>query len=148
MPAVIYQGNIDALQGKKPFGDGDCVDLVQRLTNIGHTSGWRRGARVLDLMYLNPGTVVANFVPDGRGDWRFPNKHGFHVGFFIQFGPADFPREMATAFAIMDQYLNRKPPIEVRARFIPDRSRLLMPNGQPYAHSEDADKYYVVRTLL
>lgn len=145
MAAVIYQGNIDALQGRKPVGDGDCVDLVQKLTNIGHTSGWRRGARVLDLMYLNPGTVVGNFVWDEvLRIWKFPNKHGYHVGFFMDFGPAAFPREMAKAFSMMDQWKNRTPgPDEVRARFILVKDHLVA-QGQKIADCDNASKYYVV----
>jgi hypothetical protein len=54
----IYSGDVDALEGHAPYGDGECVALVQKLTSVGMTLGWRPGPRVVDLLYLNPGTVA------------------------------------------------------------------------------------------
>ncbi|WP_371868455.1 BPSL0067 family protein [Telluria aromaticivorans] len=50
------------------------------------TSHWRPGPRVVDLSYLNPRTVIANFVFDRNGRARFPNKHGYHAALFMGFG--------------------------------------------------------------
>jgi hypothetical protein len=55
MGYFIYSGNVEKLEGRRAFGDGECVALVQHTTSVGHTSRWRPGARVADLSYLNPG---------------------------------------------------------------------------------------------
>lgn len=90
-----------------PFGDGECVALVQATTDIGHTSGWRPGPCVIDLSYLNPGTVIANFVFDSKGVGRFPNKHGYHAALFIEFGPRSQTTGLASMVWIMDQWKGR-----------------------------------------
>lgn len=143
---VIFPGNIDSLQGKKPFGDGDCVDLVQAVTSIGHTSKWMRGPRVLDLLYLNPGTVIANFIqaPDGR--WVFPNQHGYHAGFFVEFGPANLPVEKPTGFWCMDQFQHRKIN-EVGERRILSQGVATSEQGNPVQDCNNAEHYYVVEIL-
>lgn len=142
----IYSGDVDKLHGGKPIGDGDCVDLVQKLTNIGHTSRWMRGPRVVDMAFLNPGAVIANFVPDGRGGWKFPNKHGYHAAFFVEF-MGRYVSGKQSGIMVMDQFVGRYPNNEVRARPIPARSHLRMSNGQPFAACDDADAYYVVHVL-
>ncbi|NNG22449.1 hypothetical protein HGB41_05465 [Massilia sp. ML15P13] len=38
------------------------------------------------MSYLNPRTVIANFVFDRNGRARFPNKHGYHAALFMGFG--------------------------------------------------------------
>jgi hypothetical protein len=43
MRNVIYSGSVDALEGHDPFRDGECVALVQAVTNLGHTSSWQPG---------------------------------------------------------------------------------------------------------
>jgi len=68
------------------FSDGECVALVQATTSVGHTSQWRPGPRVVDLSYLNSGTVIANFVFDKQGNGRFPHQHGYHAALFMDFG--------------------------------------------------------------
>jgi hypothetical protein len=83
----IYSGEVEKLEGKPPFGDGECVALPQRLTSVGPTSLWRPGPRVVDLSFLNPGAVIANFVFDGKGIGRLPNKHGYHAALFVEVGP-------------------------------------------------------------
>lgn len=110
MAYFIYSGNVEELEGHSPFGDGECVALVQKLTNVGHTSHWRPGPRVVDLSYLNPGTVIANFVFDKDGRGRFPNKHGYHVGFYM--ATYRTVEGKASRIAEMGQWVGR----EVKAR--------------------------------
>ena len=84
---TIYSRNTEDLEGHPPFGDGECVALPQALTKIGPTNRWYPGSRVVDLLFLNPGTVIANFVFTKSGVGRFPNRHGYHAALFMGFGP-------------------------------------------------------------
>lgn len=133
MGHIIYSGNVDELEGDRPYGDGECVALVQRLTNVGHTSRWRPGLRVVDLHYLNPGTVIANFVFE-NGVGRFPNKHGYHAGFFVEFGGRGVTSGKATEFVEMGQWVGRGP----KRRTIRNR------NGMHPAPADDAEAYWTV----
>jgi hypothetical protein len=67
--AHIYQ-KVDTLEKYALIGDGNCVALVQKLTDVGHTSNWRPGERVLDSKNILPGTVIATFE-----NGRYPNRH-------------------------------------------------------------------------
>lgn len=136
---VIYQGDIDALEGHAPYGTGECVALVQALTKVGHTSRWRAGPRVVDLRYLNPGTVIANFV-----DGRFPNRHGYHAALFVEFGPRGMSSGRPTAITVMDQFLGRYPKNVVKPRDILARGDRTRKAGNPYADCDNADQFYVV----
>ena len=74
MGYFIYPGDVDKLNGRKSFSNGECVALVQATTSVGHTSQWAPGPRVVDLHFLNRGTVIANFVFDKNGIGRFPTS--------------------------------------------------------------------------
>lgn len=101
MAYFIYSGDVEKLEGHDPFGDGECVAIVQKLTNVGHTSHWRPGPRVVDLSYLNPGTVIANFVFDRDGRGHFPNKHGYHAGLYMRTRHTVDGRETRTTMRTM-----------------------------------------------
>lgn len=139
---TIYPGNLDALEGHAPFRDGECVALVQATTNVGHTSGWRPGPRVVDLSFLNPGTVIANFVFDKKGVGHFPNKHGYHAALFIEFGGRSVSSGKAMSIHVMDQWRGRRENV-VKRREIPGRGKSKA-EGNPYSDSENADQFYVV----
>lgn len=104
MTATIYKKDVDGLEGRAPFGSGECVALPQALTDIGHTS--HPGSRVVDLAYLNEGTVIANFVFSKPGVGRFPNKRGYHVAFFVAFGPRGMNSGLRSII-VMDQWIGR-----------------------------------------
>lgn len=108
MAYFIYQGEVEALRGRKPYRDGECVALVQETTSVGHTSTWRPGPRVVDLSYLNPGTVIANFVFDRRGRGRFPNRHGYHAALFMRVNRSASTGKVLE-IQVMDQWKKRKP---------------------------------------
>lgn len=143
MGYVIYSGNADELEGHKPYGDGECVALPQRLTAVGHTSRWRPGPRVVDLFYLNPGTVVANFKFDRDGIGRFPNEHGYHAALFLEYGPRSMQTGKPMRIWIMDQWRNRMPNL-VHKRYVESRGERSRLQGNPYHDSENCDTYYVV----
>lgn len=92
---VIYHGDLTDLADKydqmKKVGAGqyigqdqECVALPQFLTDVGYTGRWQPGPRVVDLEYLPPGTVIANFLFE-NGKARFPCKTGWHAALFDQF---------------------------------------------------------------
>lgn len=64
--------------------DQECAALPQFLTDVGYTGRWYPGPRVIDLAFLLPGTVIANFKLD-NGQLKFPNQKGWHVGLFDKF---------------------------------------------------------------
>lgn len=142
MGHFIYTGNIDKLQGSKPFRDGECVALVQETTSVGHTSLWRPGPRLVDLHYLNPGTVIANFVFDKQGHGRFPNRHGYHAALFMRFGGRNMATGKVGMIYVMDQWRDRESG-RVGERPIYSRGKSHA-EGNIYRDSDNADQFYVV----
>jgi hypothetical protein len=109
--SVIYQGDLDELleQYKDRFVlDGECAKLPQGLTDVGHTSRWQPGPRVVDLAYLLPGTVIANFKFD-NGVGRYPNQHGYHAGLFVQHEHRTLSNGMVSLFLMIDQWVGNHP---------------------------------------
>jgi hypothetical protein len=137
MGAVIYQGDVDALQGHEPYRDGECVALVQCVTSIGPTSRWRPGPRVVDLSYLNPGTVIANFL-----DGRFPNRHKYHAALFMDFTRSVSGKVMS--IRVMDQFRGRRPRNIVKWRDIYPLGEKSYRDGNTYGDCDNADQFYVV----
>jgi hypothetical protein len=109
-----YPGNYEALADKydkliadnKPewLDNGQCARLPQVLTDVGYTGRWQPGPRVVDLDYLLPGTVIANFkLVDGKP--RFPNQHGWHAGLFDRFWHgAKMVNGLPCEFSMFDQW--------------------------------------------
>lgn len=139
MGFFISPGNVDKLQGREAFGDGECVALVKELTAVGYTGLWRPGPRVVDLHYLNPGTVIANFVFDKDGRGRFPNRHGYHAALFMNFGGRSMTTAKVMSIQVMDQWVGRK----VGSRPIIARGKSHA-KGNIYRDSDNADQFYVV----
>lgn len=137
MGAVIYSGDVEDLNDHAPFRDGECVALVQAVTSVGPTSRWRPGPRVVDLSYLNPGTVIANFV-----DGRFPNRHKYHAALFIGFTRGVSGKVMS--IRVMDQFRGRVPKNIVKARDIQSRGGKSYRDGNRYGDCDNADQFYVV----
>lgn len=138
MGYFIYRGDVEKLEGHEPFGDGECVAIAQALTRVGHTSHWRPGPRVVDLSYLNPGTVIANFVFDKDARGRFPNKSGYHVALFVGFRRGVSSGKV-TGIEVVDQWVGRK----VKSRVISARGKSRAEGGL-YYDSDNADAFYVV----
>jgi hypothetical protein len=142
MAYFIYSGDLEKLNGRASFSDGECVALVQATTSVGHTSRWKPGPRVVDLSYLNPGTVIANFVFDKQGNARFPNQHGYHAALFVDFCGKGVSSTKAKSIRVMDQWRTRIPNI-VRQREIVARGKSKA-EGSAYSDSDNADQFYVV----
>lgn len=142
MGFFIYRGDVEKLEGHAPFGDGECVALVKEVTSVGYTGLWRPGPRVVDLSYLNPGTVIANFVFDRNGRGRFPNRHGYHAALFIGFGGRGVSSGKVMRIQVMDQWTTRKPNL-VAERPIYSNGKSHA-EGNPLRDSDNADQFYVV----
>ena len=142
MAYFIYSGIVEKLNGRAPFSDGEYVALVQSTTSVGHTSRSRPGPRVVDLSYLNPGTVIANFIFDKQGNGRFPNQHGNHAALFVDFCGRGVSSAKAKNIRVMDQWRTRIPNT-VRQREIVARGKSKA-EGSAYSDSDNADQFYVV----
>lgn len=116
---VIYQGDLEELKekykqlAKQPNGypyidNGECARLPQVLTDVGYTGRWQPGPRVIDLKFLLPGTVIANFK-FVNGKAKYPNEHGYHAGLFQRFEHgAVMVNGMPCAFSMIDQWVGKR----------------------------------------
>jgi len=144
---VVYRGDLKALlkkwkdEGTEKLANGECARLPQELTNVGHTSRWQRGSRVLDSPHLLPGTVIANFkLRDGK--WVFPNEEGWHAGLFHRFeGRRVMSNGLPCEFSMIDQW-KEKVPGERGVAVLPQWFKEKHPTK--YVPSNKADEFYVV----
>jgi hypothetical protein len=119
------------------IGDGNCVTMVQKLTDVGHTSSWKPGERVLGSKNISPGTVIATFE-----NGRYPNRHtGNHAAFYLYSGPNSMKTGKPAYIVVMDQW-GRKG--HVSARSIMPKTRTLS-IGLHYDDSDNAAMFYVVK---
>lgn len=142
--SIIYQGDLDVLEkawAGKYVANGECARLPQELTDIGHTSRWQPGARVIEVRSLPPGTVIANFVFE-NGKARYPNKHGWHAGLFRRFeNGAVMTNGMPCVFSMIDQYRGKT----VAARGLGSLTPAFRKAHPKFATpSNNADEFYVV----
>jgi hypothetical protein len=143
----IYQGDLEKLQGHKPFGTNQCVALVQTLTNVGNTKHWRAGPKVNSLDFLPLGTVIANFKRDARGNLYYPNEHGYHAALFGGFGGPKLPNgNWEWWWEGAGQWVNRMPYNVVKKRpiyYFGDKS---FEEGNVKHDCDNNSQYYVVTT--
>lgn len=150
---VIYQGwdfekfadehhrLYEARQGKYIGRDEECVALPQFLTDVGHTGRWQPGPRVIDLSYLHPGTVIANFKTV-NGKPKFPNQSGWHVGLFGKFWRgARMVNGLPCAFSMFDQFQGKAASWRGVAVLTPEWKQT---NSRFATPSNDAAEFYVV----
>jgi hypothetical protein len=132
----IYS-NVRALEGEPPVGEGDCVELVQKYTNVGWTGAWRPWVRVIDAGYIRVGTVIATF--DKRG--RYPGKKtGNDAAFFLGMGPLDSTTGRPHYIVVMEQWKGLP---KIKERAIYGKGRLAhIPGG--LSESNIFDNFWVV----
>lgn len=122
---VVYAGDFEALMNKWAdqktldgvahgatfIANGECARLPQELTNVGHTSRWHPGERVIDVAKtLKPGTVIANFVyKDGKPS--YPNQHGYHAALFIRAEGYSVVTGKPTRIWMFDQWRGIRPKV-------------------------------------
>lgn len=141
MHPVIYNGDLKDLleqyKDKHAGRDQECVALPQAVTNVGYTGSWRPGARVVELNYLEPGTVIANFkFVDGKP--KFPNQHGYHVAIFMEFGNKK-PGGGYTHFWVVDQWHGKTVARRNKNAFTPEEMK-----KRGFKPCDNANDYYVV----
>ena len=104
------------------IGNGHCVAHVQAVSDVGHTSLWRRGARVWP-DGVPRGAIIATFDPDGTYGNHTDGRSHAAVALTVHSGGID----------VLDQWVGRP----VGPRTIRNN------NGQgPWVN--DASRYYVV----
>lgn len=132
----IYN-DIHSLVGKPLVGGGDCVLLVQSLTDVGHTTKWHGWVRVLDAGYIRVGTVIATFNKFGR---YLSLPTGNHAAFFAGMGPIDRKTGRPEYFWAVDQWKGLP---AIRKHKIYDLSQFKNVAGG-YSDSQNADTFWVV----
>jgi hypothetical protein len=138
---VIYQGDIPELLERMKnqyLGDHECVALPQALTDVGHTSRWQPGPRVVDLNYLLPGAVIANFKRKA-GAMRFPNEHGYHAALFIEFGPRNGATGGYDYIWVVDQWQGQPVKRRHKLAYPPEQAK-----RERRAPADNANEFYVV----
>lgn len=140
---VIYQGDLKELLEKwegKFIMDGECAKLPQYLTSVGWSGRWQPGPRVVDLSYLLPGTVIANFkFENGRAS--YPNAHGFHAGLFVRFERRPMRNGRLSRFIMIDQWKGGQPKT-VSERPVSEYTRAEA--GNIIKPCDNAGEFYVV----
>lgn len=138
---VVYYGDLNALLKEKRghfLGrDQECVALPQSLTNVGYTGRWQPGARAVDLNYLRPGTVIANFLFE-NGKARFPSRHRYHAAIFQGFGE----RKAGGGYWriwVLDQWTGYPLASRYKRAWTQEEQKTRRP-----APADDADQFYVV----
>jgi hypothetical protein len=121
--------------------DHECVALPQYLTDVGYTGRWWPGPRVIDLDFLLPGTVIANFKTV-NGVPTFPCQKGWHAGLFDKFWRgAMMANGLPCAFSMFDQYEGKPAALRSLAILTADWKRAHPDKATP---ANDASEYYVV----
>jgi hypothetical protein len=138
--APIYQGELDSLLATgapTSYMDGECAKLPQALTDVGWTGKWQPGPRVVDLAYLNPGTVIANFKLV-NGKIKYPNEHGYHAGLFYEFGEKN-PAGGYYRIWMIDQWHNKAVGKRYKLAYTPEEAK-----RQGKMPCDNANEFYVV----
>lgn len=129
-----------SLVGKPLAGNGECVALVQRyLPNIGHTTTWRAGARVVELgnSEIRIGTVVGTME---NGKW--PGKaHNNHVGIFGGIDSRSLTTGKMLSFVLVEQY-RAHGVTKIQARVIYSKGGAA--NGRYIDPSNNAEAFFVI----
>lgn len=125
------------LQAKPKVGKGDCVELVQRHTQLGWTGHWRPWVRVVDAGYIRVGTVIATFTKGGR---YLSRPVGNHAAFFMGMGPLDSKTGKPSYIVVMDQW-KKKRDISERKIYALGKSK---EEGGRYDYSDNAETFWVV----
>lgn len=126
------------LEHQAKVDGGQCVRLVQHFTDVGPTSTWRQGARVLDETVIEEGTVIANFNRQGR--WPSKSK-GNHAAFFVEFGPRG-PDGKPMWIVVQDQWTSKA---DIHMRRIERRGPKLHDEGNRFDDSDNAEHFYIVK---
>jgi hypothetical protein len=141
--ALVEKYNGLHLAGKGEYlgRDQECAALPQFLTDVGYTGRWQPGPRVIDLAFLLPGTVIANFKTV-NGKPKFPNKSGWHAALFERFlHGARMVNGLPCEFSMFDQFHGKPAASRGVAILTPEWKSAHSMYATP---SNDASEFYVV----
>jgi hypothetical protein len=146
MPFVYHGATF--LQGKPKLDGGECARLVQNLLPwVGHTSGWRPGENVMDVLasgrHIENGTAIATFE-----NGRYPTHGHRHAALFL-YEVTSCSHDLKTGrckimgIVMMDQWNS-----QTGARIQKDSisSRQVVPYGKAAAWpiSDNASVFYII----
>jgi hypothetical protein len=137
------------LPGQLKVDTGECARLVQVMVpQIGHTSTWRPGERVLDVLArggtIESGTAVATFV-----NGRYPTAGHRHAAFYE--GPAYNTSGTLNGIILLDQWNPQVTPWnphpaprdDIRRRTVQPKGKM-RPDGSFPQISDNAEAFYVI----
>lgn len=128
---------------------GECARLVQMyIPQLGPTSSWKPGERVLDILErggkIEPGTAVATFVKGG-----YPNSGHRHAAFYE--GPVRSVSGKVIGIILIDQWNPHAtswnpqpaPRDDIRRRTVQSKGKM-RPDGSFPNISDNAEAFYVI----
>jgi hypothetical protein len=137
------------LPGQLKVDTGECARLVQVMVpQLGHTSTWRPGERVFDILtrggIIEPGTAVATFV-----NGRYPTAGHRHAAFYE--GPALNTNGTLNGIILIDQWNPHATPWnphpaprdDIRRRTVQSKGNM-RPDGSFPQISDNAEAFYVI----
>lgn len=148
----VYR-SVSTLQETEKVGGGECARLVQHyLPQIGHTTMWVPGERLLDVLEsgrkIEKGTAVATFV---KG--RYPTHGHRHTAFYegeiksCTYNPSLARGCSVMAVILMDQWNSqpgtRNPKVKVTRRRVERRGKMYSDGDFPYI-SDNAEALYII----
>ena len=129
--------DVKLLEKHALIGDGHCVALVQALTDVGPTGGWRAGERVMEVSNIPAGTVIAAFE-----NGKYPNRRkGNRAAFYLYSGPGSQKTGRPAYIVVMDQW-KIKGKVAARSIYTKVKSKA---QGGIYDDSDNAEMFYVVK---
>ena len=136
-----YEALFLAHRGEYFGPNQECVSLPQFLTDVGYTGRWHPGPKVMDLDFLLPGTVIANFRTV-KGKTTFPNKSGWHAALFDKFWRgAMLVNGLPCEFSMFDQFHGKPASLRGVAVLTPEWKKA---NSQFATPSNNALEFHVV----
>jgi|HubBroStandDraft_5_1064220.scaffolds.fasta_scaffold965992_1 hypothetical protein len=127
MPGPYIAQPADLVPRATPYGNGQCVALVEALCGAPHHVQWREGARLADLISQPPGiatgTAIATFIAG-----TYPSKPtGNHAAIFVS-AAAD-----RSSVVVFDQWAGQPP--HLRTLYFGRAAGSYSVNNRPEAYS-------------
>jgi hypothetical protein len=145
MPFVYHGATF--LEGKPKVDGGECARLVQHLLPwVGHTSGWRPGENVVELLAagksIEPETAIATFV-----NGQYPSGGHRHAALYLGANTScshdpKTGRCKLLSISIMDQWNAQAG--HMKKDKISARSVYIYGKDAPYPISDNASMFYLI----
>jgi len=146
----VYRG-VSGITGLPKVDGGECARLVQHyLPEVGHTTRWKPGERVMDVLLrggtIPPGTAVATFV-----NRRYPQSGHRHAALYegavtsCSYNP-QLKRCMPMGFILVDQWNPQAVPASrpyITRRTVNSRGKMRN-DGTFNQLSDNAEAFYII----